>query len=482
MRTLVSMLFAFAGAVHLGLVPGHVGHGRWLPAGFAAAGFLLLAAAGAASVAGERLRWAVRAGRCVAGLTALGYVVSRTAGLPGLEPERWDRLGAMTTLAEVVVLVLPALPALRRMRIAAAVATAAITALVATALPATAHHHGGLAAPIAGATSTGGGPSDRPANCVAPNAHRTLYVEELPPAADGSVRLGYGATPATASIPGPTIELTEGDCLAVTVVNDVSAATLASLRTDPSLPLGVSLHVHGVKYKPSSDGTVHNASYVPPGESRTYIWYAAPRVTAANRVISLGTAGYWWYHDHVVGTDHGTGGVGAGLFGAVVVRRPGDPKPEHTFVVPMGPDVSLGLRRHPDTPEYVAREGERVEFVAIGLGDGFHTFHLHGHNWANNRTGMLVGPADETALIDNKTIGPADSFGFQVIAGEEVGPGAWMLHCHVQTHSDTGMMTFFRVTPADGSAVTPAAAAGMTDTVALHRHAGDATLGVGGDT
>jgi FtsP/CotA-like multicopper oxidase with cupredoxin domain len=306
----------------------------------------------------------------------------------------------------------------------------------------------GAGGPVGALTPAPSSP-DRPASCITPTAHRTLYVEELPPAPDGSPRLGYGTTPSTASIPGPTLVMTEGDCLAITVVNDVRAETLSAMRMDPSLPLGVSLHVHGVKYTPASDGTLHNNSFVPPGESRTFIWYAAPRVTVADRVVSLGTAGYWWYHDYVVGTDHGTGGVGAGLFGAVVVRRPGDPEPDRTFVVPMGPGVSMGLLRHPAVPEYVARRGERVEFVVIGLGDGFHTFHVHGHNWADNRTGMLNGPADDTALIDNRTIGPADTFGFQVIAGEEVGPGSWMLHCHVQSHSDTGMMTFFRVT--DGS-------------------------------
>jgi len=312
---------------------------------------------------------------------------------------------------------------------------------------------GSVAPAVASSGSSGSSGPDRAAGCVTPTTHRTMYVEELAPGPDGSPRLGYGSAPGAASIPGPTIEMVEGECLAITVVNDVPAATLAAMRTDPSLPLGVSLHVHGVKYTPSSDGTVHNQSFVPPGESRTYIWYAAPRVTVANRVVSLGTAGYWWYHDHVVGTDHGTGGVGAGLFGALVVRRPTDPRPDRTFVVPMGPGVSFGLQRHPDMPELVARQGERVEFVVIGLGDGFHTFHLHGHNWADNRTGMLVSAADETALIDNKTVGPADSFGFQVIAGEEVGPGAWMVHCHVQAHSDTGMMTFFRVESNEGGAV-----------------------------
>jgi manganese oxidase len=52
------------------------------------------------------------------------------------------------------------------------------------------------------------------------------------------------------------------------------------------------------------------------------------------------------------------------------------------------------------------------------------------------------------------TVGPAQSFGFQVIAGESVGLGSWMLHCHVQLHSDRGMQTFFHVT-ADGAPPTP---------------------------
>jgi len=45
-----------------------------------------------------------------------------------------------------------------------------------------------------------------------------------------------------------------------------------------------------------------------------------------------------------------------------------------------------------------------------------------------------------------------------VIAGEFVGPGAWMYHCHVQQHSDTGMAGIFLVRNADGS-MPPAAQA-----------------------
>jgi FtsP/CotA-like multicopper oxidase with cupredoxin domain len=87
----------------------------------------------------------------------------------------------------------------------------------------------------------------------------------------------------------------------------------------------------------------------------------------------------------------------------------------------------------------------------IGHGSNFHTFHLHGHRWADNRTGIPDDVATDVPVIDNKTVGPADSFGFQVIAGEVVGPGAWMYHCHVQGHSDAGMTGLFVVTDPDGT-------------------------------
>ena len=191
---------------------------------------------------------------------------------------------------------------------------------------------------------------ETPATCIVPNRHMTMYAVELP-REGGKPRLGWGLTPATAQIPGPTIEMIEGDCMAITVVNTVSAATLDELRNDPlvgsqdpDMPLGVSLHVHGVKYTTASDGTLHTDSFVPPNQARTYTWFAAPKLVVGGRVVSQGTAGHWWYHDHVVGTDHGTGGLASGLFGAMVVRRATDIKPDRHYTVVMGNGATLNLR------------------------------------------------------------------------------------------------------------------------------------------
>lgn len=273
-----------------------------------------------------------------------------------------------------------------------------------------------------------------PQVCENPDRSVTLYGLKI-----SKRRYGYGLTPDKATIPGPALEMTEGECLAVTLVNEADRR--------------MSVHAHGVDYTVASDGTPLNSSCVRPGRSRTYLFQAHGPETRADGTERAGSAGYWHYHDHCMGGAHGTDGIYAGVFGALIVRRPGDPVPdEDPFVVVMGPGSRINLKKAPKTPVFEAEQGQRIEFVVIGHGDDFHTFHLHGHRWADNRTGIPAGRDDATTVIDNKTVGPADSFGFQVIAGEGVGPGAWMFHCHVQGHSDAGMSAMLMVTEPGGTA------------------------------
>ncbi|MCE7004196.1 multicopper oxidase domain-containing protein [Kibdelosporangium philippinense] len=260
----------------------------------------------------------------------------------------------------------------------------------------------------------------------------TMYVEDLP----GGL-LGYGLEPGKASIPGPLLEIYEGDTLEITLVN----------RTTQR----VSIHPHGVDYSVESDGSPLNASFNGPGETRVYTWRSREMTSAGvGRLFTPGSAGYWHYHDHANGTDHGTGGLAKGLYGGLIVRRRGDALPVKTFVAVLN-DTMINHKKAPNTPMFECNLGERVEWLAIGHANSLHTFHLHAHRWADNRTGYLEGPADPSAIIDIKDLNPGTSFGFQVIAGQGVGPGAWMYHCHVQSHSDTGMAGIFLVRNADGS-------------------------------
>ncbi|MFI1937383.1 multicopper oxidase domain-containing protein [Streptomyces purpureus] len=298
----------------------------------------------------------------------------------------------------------------------------------------------GSAAAAAGATSLSltAAPDAASAENSPPTApaggrvrHMTLYAERLP---DG--QLGYGVEKGKASIPGPMIELVEGDTLHIEFEN--------------TLDVPVSLHVHGVDFDVASDGTRMNRSHVEPGGTRTYTWRTHSPGRREDGTWRPGSAGYWHYHDHVVGTDHGTGGIRKGLYGPLVVRRQGDILPDKQFTIVFN-DMTVNNRPGHQSPELRATVGERVEIVMITHGEYYHTFHMHGHRWADNRTGLLTGPDDPSRIIDNKITGPADSFGFQIIAGEHVGAGAWMYHCHVQSHSDMGMAGLFLVAKPDGT-------------------------------
>lgn len=269
-------------------------------------------------------------------------------------------------------------------------------------------------------------------SCDDPNKQVALFANEV----NGKKgRVGFGRSSGNTSIPGPTIRMSEGDCVQITLVNDSRGQ--------------VSLHFHGVDYTVLSDGTPHNKGCVAKGRSKTYVVSAHLPAPRTDGTYDPGSAGYWHYHDHCNGTPHGTAGVKKGLFGALIVDRAGDPTPDRTFPVVFN-GRTINNKKAPHTPMFQANLGERVEFVVVGHGSLMHTFHLHGHRWADTRNGQVSGPDDLAPIIDNKTLGPADSFGFSVIAGEHVGEGAWMYHCHVQGHSDAGMAGLFVVRGPDG--------------------------------
>jgi FtsP/CotA-like multicopper oxidase with cupredoxin domain len=308
---------------------------------------------------------------------------------------------------------------------------------------------GGALGLAAGAATVAAATKPEPAKAAAGVVKKiTIYAEALP-----NGLLGYGLTPGGATIPGPLLEMYEGDTLEITLVNTTGQR--------------LSIHPHGVDYSTDSDGAPLNASFNEPGETRTYVWRSHEMTATAGRRFMPGSAGYWHYHDHANGTDHGTGGLNKGLYGGLIVRRRGDILPEKQFTV-VFMEMMINHKVAPDTPMFEANLGQRVEWLAIGHGNFFHTFHLHAHRWADNRTGMLEGPADPSLVIDNKDLNPGSSFGFQVLAGEGVGPGVWMYHCHVQQHSDTGMSGLFLVRNADGSM--PPGAQEAIDRFRGHQH------------
>ena len=99
-------------------------------------------------------------------------------------------------------------------------------------------------------------------------------------------------------VPGPTLEVREGDSVIVHFRND--------------LPEPTTIHWHGIHLPFTADGSPFHP--VPPGGRHDYAFTVAP-----------GTAGTYWYHPH---PHHRTGyQVAKGLFGALIVRAADDPLP-----------------------------------------------------------------------------------------------------------------------------------------------------------
>ena len=100
------------------------------------------------------------------------------------------------------------------------------------------------------------------------------------------------------SVPGPTLDVREGDHVIVHFRND--------------LPEPTTVHWHGIHLPFESDGSPFRP--IKSGETHDYEF-----------TVRAGTAGTYWYHPH---PDHRTGfAIGKGLLGGIVVRAANDPLP-----------------------------------------------------------------------------------------------------------------------------------------------------------
>ncbi|HEV2123054.1 MAG TPA: multicopper oxidase family protein [Chloroflexota bacterium] len=153
-------------------------------------------------------------------------------------------------------------------------------------------------------------------------------------------------------IPGPPLEVREGDRVIVRFRNDLPEAT--------------TVHWHGLHLPFDADGSPFHA--VAPGDEYEYAF-----------TVRTGTAGTYWYHPH---PHHHTGiQVAKGLYGAVIVRAADDPLPaslpEKLLILSDNrflPDGSLDLP-DPHSPEgRVDFENGREGHVLFVSGEVMPTF------------------------------------------------------------------------------------------------------------
>ncbi|MGH9981262.1 MAG: multicopper oxidase domain-containing protein, partial [Nitrososphaeraceae archaeon] len=101
-------------------------------------------------------------------------------------------------------------------------------------------------------------------------------------------------------------------------------------------------------------------------------------------------------------------------------------------------------------PNIVGVVEQKIRYHILGVGgqhagnptDQQHTFHLHAHRWVDPGTNNI---------IDVKQIIPGKTHSFVIDVGEGVGPGQWQYHCHVFAHMEAGMMGGFKVVSGDPS-------------------------------
>jgi plastocyanin len=105
-----------------------------------------------------------------------------------------------------------------------------------------------------------------------------------------------------------------------------------------------------------------------------------------------------------------------------------------------------------NTPTLVAGAQTRMRFGVAGMGEAFHTFHIHGHRWVvpgpSGKTPTAIEQSAQTSPVsqfeDTRVFGPGSSFAFTLEEGKglfRADPpfGEWHMHCHVPMHMMHGM-------------------------------------------
>jgi len=198
-------------------------------------------------------------------------------------------------------------------------------------------------------------------------------------------------------LPGPTIRLTAGDNLLVHFQNDLPEAT--------------TIHWHGLRIPVEMDGTPgHSQDEVLPGGSFTYEFVVPD-------------PGLYWYHPHFASAAQ----VGFGLYGAIVVDEPDEPKALGDEVVFVLSDIAIhddGSLESPDSggefgtlfgregnvllvngrrnPTLQARAGLRQRWRIVNASKSrYYQLALEGHRFTRigGDGGRIAKPVDSERLV-----------------------------------------------------------------------------------
>ncbi|MBY3228679.1 DUF4396 domain-containing protein [Rhizobium laguerreae] len=227
-------------------------------------------------------------------------------------------------------------------------------------------------------------------------------------------------------LPGPRIQIREGDRVRINVKN--------------SLPESTSVHWHGLVLPNEMDGPAEiTQPPIHPGETYVYKFTA-------------GQSGSYFYHSH----DHVDRQQALGLYGALMIDpAQADPTTiaDREYVIllqewlkregltypamPMDggqPNYfTINGRAYPETDTIKMKVGETLKVRFVGSNNGFiHPMHIHGGPFTVvARDGINLSPTARFQA-DTVNVGPGQRYD---VIWTALNPGKWLIHCHIGHHT-----------------------------------------------
>lgn len=221
------------------------------------------------------------------------------------------------------------------------------------------------------------------------------------------------------TVPGPTIEIVQGDRVRIVV--------------DNHLPEPTSVHWHGFEIPIAMDGVPGVVQTpIPPGGRFVY-------------EFTLHQEGTYFYHSHMAMQEM-MGMIGLFIMHPKEAYEPAVDKdfgvilqewailPNSTIPNTLSMEfnwLTINGKSGPATTPLIVKLGERVRIRFVNLGMDHHPMHLHGNTFYV--TGTEGGRAPQSTWRPENTVlvGVAQA---RDVEFEAKYPGEWLLHCHLPHH------------------------------------------------
>jgi FtsP/CotA-like multicopper oxidase with cupredoxin domain len=227
-------------------------------------------------------------------------------------------------------------------------------------------------------------------------------------------------------VPGPRIDLVEGDRVRINLHNE--------------LPESTTVHWHGLVLPNAMDGPAEiTQPPIPPGGRYIY-------------EFTVGQSGTYFYHTH----DHPDRQQAFGLYGALLIAQKdgNDPKADLEYIVQLQewlkrewltypamvmegalPNYfTINGKAYPSTDVIHMKVGQTLKLRIIGTNNNFiHPMHMHGGPFeVVARDGQTLSPGARF-IADTVNVGPGQRYD---VIWTALRPGKWLFHCHIPHHME----------------------------------------------